>query len=133
MIDTAGYLRLSWSWLRAIAVAAAAGGAEARNRGLAREARRGVGAIDIAQADTQEWHAAMRDLAGLDELVGDALGSIDRDGKTKTLGGDALRRSHQRRDAHHLAVDVEKRSARVARIDRRVSLDHRLVVTALTF
>ena len=64
------------------------------------------------------------DLAVVAQLVDRALGEVDRDREADALvaargGLDLLV------DADHLAVGVEQRPARVARVDRGVGLDAR--------
>ena len=56
----------------------------------------------------------------LDELGGDVLRGVDPDGEAQALG----RQDHRRVDADHLAARVGQWAARVARVDRRVGLNH---------
>ena len=58
-----------------------------------------------------------------DDLVGNVLGVVDRNGKTHARAG-ARVALDERVDTHELAVVVDKRAAGVARVDGGIGLDH---------
>ena len=59
----------------------------------------------------------------VDNLVGDVLGVVDRNGKAYARAG-ARVALDERVDTHELAVVVDKRAAGVARVDGGIGLDH---------
>ncbi len=63
---------------------------------------------------------AAHDAAVLHELRYDPLGHVDRNGETDSLS----RLNHRRIDADHPAAAIKQRTAAIARIQRRIGLDH---------
>ena len=78
--------------------------------------------VQVLHLDAQP--AALHALAGL-QLFDDLLGHGGGDGEAEPLA----RGDDGRVDAHHLAVQVDQRSAGVARVDGRVGLDEVVVGT----
>jgi hypothetical protein len=68
--------------------------------------------------------ASVRDLAGRADLIGHVHRDVDRNRERHPLEP-AGARENLRIDADDLAVQVEQRTAGVARIHRRVGLDER--------
>mmetsp|Transcript_10629 Transcript_10629/g.21039 ORF Transcript_10629/g.21039 Transcript_10629/m.21039 type:complete len:464 (-) Transcript_10629:106-1497(-) len=66
-------------------------------------------------------HGALH-LPELDQLLDDGLGRVDGDGEGDTRAGPSAERGSV--DADKLAVTVDERPPRVARVDRGVGLDH---------
>src|SRR6056297_2054741 len=76
--------------------------------------------IDALALDAEE---RVLDLAAVDELVGDGGRGLDRDGEPDP-GAVATAGEDGGVDADDLATGVDQRPAGVARVDRRVGLDH---------
>src|SRR6476620_10246306 len=78
--------------------------------------------IDGLETNSEIWACKV---ALLDDLLGNCLGRIDRDGEAQSFGDITTSRvaDNQRVDADHLACQVGQRSAGIAVIDGCVSLD----------
>ena len=80
----------------------------------------GVERIDARKRGAQ---IRMNRRLAVDNLVGDVLGIVDRNGKAHARAGARIALD-ERVDTHELAVVVNERAAGVARVDGGIGLDH---------
>ena len=83
-----------------------------------------VGAgVERIDARKRSAHVRMHRRLAVDDLVGNVLGVVNRNGKAHARAG-ARVALDKRVDTHELAVVVDERAAGVARIDGGIGLDH---------
>ena len=95
----------------------------------ARHIRAAIGAqlvsagVERVDARKRGAHVRMHRRFAVDDLVGNVLGVVNRNGKAHARAGARIALD-ERVDAHELAVVVDKRAAGVARVDGGIGLDH---------
>ena len=83
-----------------------------------------VGAgVERIDARKRSAHVRMHRRLAVDDLVGNVLGVVNRNGKAHARAG-ARVALDERVDTHKLAIVVDERAAGVARVDGGIGLDH---------
>ena len=79
--------------------------------------------VERIDARKRSAHVRMHRCLAADNLVGNVLGVVNRNGKAHARAG-ARVALDERVDAHELAIVVDERAAGVARVDGGIGLDH---------
>ena len=95
----------------------------------ARHIRAAIGAqlvgagVERVDARKRSAHVRMHRRLAVDDLVGNVLGIVDRNGKTHARAGARIALD-ERVDTHELAIVVDERAAGVAWVDGGIGLNH---------
>ena len=95
----------------------------------ARHIRAAIGAqlvgagVERVDARKRSAHVRMHRRLAVDDLVGNVLGIVDRNGKAHARAGARIALD-ERVDTHKLTIVVDERAAGVARVDSGVGLNH---------